>query len=77
MTPYVKDGYWYLYDKTAKEFVKSEYKAAGNAYACLLYTSADAWQEPERRIPKTVLSVEVGRCIYRGKQLALFLVGFS
>ena len=33
MTPYVKDGYWYLYDKTAKEFVKSEYKAAGNAYA--------------------------------------------
>ena len=32
-TPYVKDGYWYLYDKTAKEFVKSEYKAAGNAYA--------------------------------------------
>ena len=33
MTPYVEDGYWYLYDKTAKEFVKSEYKAAGNAYA--------------------------------------------
>ena len=33
MTPYVKDGYWYLYDKTAKDFVKSEYKAAGNAYA--------------------------------------------
>ena len=33
MTPYVKDGYWYLYDKTEKEFVKSEYKAAGNAYA--------------------------------------------
>ena len=33
MTPYVKDGYWYLYDETAKEFVKSEYKAAGNAYA--------------------------------------------
>ena len=33
MTPYVKDGYWYLYDKTAKEFVKSEYKAASNAYA--------------------------------------------
>ena len=33
LTPYVKDGYWYLYDKTAKEFVKSEYKAAGNAYA--------------------------------------------
>ena len=33
MTPYVKDGYWYLYDKTAKEFVKSEYKAAGNVYA--------------------------------------------
>ena len=33
MTPYVKDGYWYLYDKTEKEFVKSEYKAAGDAYA--------------------------------------------
>ena len=33
MTPYVEDGYWYLYDKTAKEFVKSGYKAAGNAYA--------------------------------------------
>ena len=33
MTPYVEDGYWYLYDKTAKEFVKSEYKTAGNAYA--------------------------------------------
>ena len=33
MTPYVEDGYWYLYDKTAKEFVKSEYKAAGNTYA--------------------------------------------
>ena len=33
MTPYVKDGYWYFYDKTAKDFVKSEYKAAGDAYA--------------------------------------------
>ena len=33
MTPYVEVGYWSLYDKTAKEFVKSEYKAAGNAYA--------------------------------------------
>ena len=33
MTPYVKDGYWYFYDKAAKEFVKSEYKAAGDAYA--------------------------------------------
>ena len=33
MTPYVKDGYWYFYDKAAKDFVKSEYKAAGNAYA--------------------------------------------
>ena len=33
MTPYVKDGYWYFYDKAAKDFVKSEYKAAGDAYA--------------------------------------------
>jgi hypothetical protein len=33
MTPFVKDGYWYFYDKAAKEFVKSEYKAAGDAYA--------------------------------------------
>ena len=33
MTPFVKDGYWYFYDKAAKDFVKSEYKAAGDAYA--------------------------------------------
>ena len=33
MTPYVKDEYWYFYDKAAKDFVKSEYKAAGDAYA--------------------------------------------
>ena len=33
--PYVKDGYWYLYDAKTKAFVKSEYKAAGNAYAVI------------------------------------------
>ena len=33
MTPYVQDGFWYLYDKEAKKFVKSDYKAAGNAWA--------------------------------------------
>ena len=31
--PYVKDGFWYFYDDATKAFVKSEYKASGNAWA--------------------------------------------
>ena len=30
---YVKDGFWYFYDDATKAFVKSEYKASGNAWA--------------------------------------------
>ena len=32
-SPYVKDGFWYFYDDATKAFVKSEYKASGNAWA--------------------------------------------
>ena len=31
--PYVKDGFWYFYDDATKAFVKSEYKASGDAWA--------------------------------------------
>ena len=31
--PYIKDGFWYFYDDATKAFVKSEYKASGNAWA--------------------------------------------
>ena len=31
--PSVKDGFWYFYDDATKAFVKSEYKASGNAWA--------------------------------------------
>jgi len=69
MTPYVKDGYWYFYDKAAKDFVKSEYKAAGDAYAVVkdgvvtLHMPDESGKMQSIVLPLTAISLPAGLTI--------------
>ena len=69
MTPYVKDGYWYFYDKAAKDFVKSEYKAAGDGYAVVkdgvvtLHMPDESGKMQSIVLPLTAISLPAGLTI--------------